>query len=59
MTDGVKQALCGWCCTEVVFLDAIIKEAELWRYWLVHIVVPPMGLQSLSALGWVGEQGEG
>jgi hypothetical protein len=22
---------------------------ELWRYWLVHIVVPPMGLQAPSA----------
>ena len=25
---------------------------ELWRYWLVHIVVPPMGLQTPSA-PWV------
>jgi hypothetical protein len=25
---------------------------ELCRYWLVHIVVPPMGLQTLSA-HWV------
>ena len=25
---------------------------ELWQYWLVHIVVPPMGLQNLSA-PWV------
>ena len=25
---------------------------ELWGYWLVHIVVPPMGLQTLSPL-WV------
>jgi hypothetical protein len=23
---------------------------ELWRYWLIHIVVPPMGLQTPSAL---------
>jgi hypothetical protein len=22
---------------------------DLWGYWLVHIVVPPMGLQTLSA----------
>jgi hypothetical protein len=25
---------------------------ELWRYWLVHIVVPPMGLQTPLA-PWV------
>ena len=25
---------------------------ELWGYWLVHIVVPSMGLQTLSA-PWV------
>ena len=25
---------------------------ELWRYWLVHIVVPPIGLQTPSA-PWV------
>ena len=25
---------------------------ELWEYWLVHIVVPPMGLQAPSA-PWV------
>jgi hypothetical protein len=25
---------------------------ELWGYWLVHIVVPPMGMQTPSAL-WV------
>jgi hypothetical protein len=25
---------------------------ELWDYWLVHVVVPPMGLQTSSA-PWV------
>ena len=34
--------LFGWC----------FSPWELWVYWLVHIVVPPMGLQTPSAL-WV------
>jgi hypothetical protein len=38
-----------WPC---VFLDWWFSPRELWGYWLVHIVVPPMGLQTASA-PWV------
>jgi hypothetical protein len=33
------------------FFDWWFSPRELWGYWLVHIVVPPMGLQIPSA--WV------
>jgi hypothetical protein len=29
-----------------------MSPRELWGYWLVHVVVPPMGLQTPSA-SWV------
>jgi hypothetical protein len=32
-----------------VFFDWCFSPRELWEYWLVHIVVPPRGLQSPSA----------
>jgi hypothetical protein len=32
-----------------VFFDWWFSPKELWGYWLVHIVVPPMGLQTPSA----------
>jgi hypothetical protein len=32
-----------------VFFDWWLSSPELWRYWLVHIVVPPMELQTASA----------
>jgi hypothetical protein len=32
-----------------VFFDWWFSPRELWGYWLVHIVVPPMGLQTSSA----------
>jgi hypothetical protein len=35
-----------------VFFDWWFSSKELWGYWLVHIDVPPMGLQTLSA-PWV------
>ena len=35
-----------------VFLSWWFSPRELWRYWLVHIVVPPMRLQTPSA-PWV------
>jgi hypothetical protein len=35
-----------------VFFDWWFSTRELWGYWLVHIVVPPMGLQTPSA-PWV------
>ena len=35
-----------------VFFDWWFSPKELWGYWLVHIVVPPMGLQTPSA-PWV------
>jgi len=35
-----------------VFFDWWFSPWELWRYWLVHIVVLPMGLQTPSA-PWV------
>ena len=35
-----------------VFFDWWYSSKELWEYWLVHIDVPPMGLQSPSA-PWV------
>jgi hypothetical protein len=35
-----------------VFFDWWFSPREPWRYWLVHIVVPPMGLQTPSA-PWV------
>jgi hypothetical protein len=35
-----------------VFFDWQFSRRELWGYWLVHIVVPPMGLQIPSA-PWV------
>jgi hypothetical protein len=35
-----------------VFFGWWFSTRELWRYWLVHIVVLPMGLQALSAT-WV------
>jgi hypothetical protein len=35
-----------------VFFDWWFSPRELWGYWLVHIVVPPMGLQTPSA-PWV------
>ena len=35
-----------------VFFDWWFSSKELWGYWLVHIDVPPMGLQTPSA-PWV------
>jgi hypothetical protein len=35
-----------------VFFDWWFSLKELWGYWLVHAVVPPMGLQTPSA-PWV------
>ena len=35
-----------------VFFGWRFSPRELWGYWLVHIVVPPMGLQTPSA-PWV------
>jgi hypothetical protein len=35
-----------------VFFGWRFSPRELWRYWLVHIVVPPMGLQTPPGL-WV------
>jgi hypothetical protein len=35
-----------------VFFGWWFRPRELWGYWLVHIVVPPMGLQTPSA-PWV------
>jgi hypothetical protein len=35
-----------------VFFDWWFSPRELWSYWLVHIVVPPRGLQTPSA-PWV------
>jgi hypothetical protein len=34
------------------FFDWWFSSKELWGYWLVHIVVPPMGLQTPS-VPWV------
>jgi hypothetical protein len=34
------------------FFDWWFSPRELWGYWLVHIVVPPMGLQTPS-VPWV------
>jgi hypothetical protein len=31
-----------------VFFGWWFSPWELWGYWLVHIIVPPMGLQNLS-----------
>jgi hypothetical protein len=33
-----------------VFFDWWFSPRELWGYWLVHIIVPPMGLQTPSVL---------
>ena len=35
-----------------VFFDWEFSPRELWGYWLVHIVVPSMGLKTSSA-PWV------
>jgi hypothetical protein len=35
-----------------VFFGWWFSPRELWRYWLIHIVVPPMGLQTPAA-PWV------
>ena len=35
-----------------VFFDRWFSSKELWEYWLIHIDVPPMGLQTPSA-PWV------
>jgi hypothetical protein len=35
-----------------VFFDWWFSSKELWGYWLVHTVVPPMGLQAAS-VPWV------
>ena len=35
-----------------VFFDWWLSPRESWGYWLVHIVVPPIGLQTPSA-PWV------
>ena len=35
-----------------VFFDCWFSSRELGGYWLVHIVIPPMGLQTPSA-SWV------
>jgi hypothetical protein len=35
-----------------VFFDCLYCSKEFWGYWLVHINVPPMGLQTLPA-PWV------
>jgi hypothetical protein len=32
-----------------VFFDWWFNFRELWGYWLVHIDIPPMGLQTPSA----------
>jgi hypothetical protein len=34
-----------------VFFDWWFSSKELWGDWLVHIDVPPMGLQTPSAPG--------
>jgi hypothetical protein len=36
-----------------VFFDWWFSPRELWEYWLVHIVVLPMGLQTPSAPIWI------
>jgi hypothetical protein len=38
-----------------VLFDWWFSSKELWQYWLVHTVVPPMGLQTPSA-PWVLSQ---
>jgi hypothetical protein len=40
------------CTLWLVFFTLFFSLWEIWVYWLVHIVVPPMGLQFPSAL-WV------
>ena len=40
-----------------VFFDWWFSPRELWRYWLVHNVVPPMGLQTPST-PWVSFIGD-
>jgi hypothetical protein len=35
-----------------VFFDWWFSTRELWGYWLVHIVLPPIGLQTPS-VPWV------
>jgi hypothetical protein len=40
------------CVPLCVFFDWWFSPRELWGYWLVHIVVLPMGLQTSSA-PWV------
>jgi hypothetical protein len=38
-----------------VFFDWWFSPRELWGYWLVHMAVPPMGMQTPSA-SWVLSQ---
>ena len=40
------------CVSPCVFFGWWFSPRELWRYWSVHIFVPPMGLQTPSA-PWV------
>jgi hypothetical protein len=46
--------ICGWShwVSPCVFFGLWFSPWELWGYWLFHIVVPPMGLQTPSA-PWV------
>jgi hypothetical protein len=37
-----------------VFFGWWFSPRELWRYWLVHIIVPPMGVQTPSP-PWVNQ----
>ena len=52
MTD---QAILSYICSQshqspCVFFGWWVSPRELWGYWLVHIVVPPMGLQLLHLM---------
>ena len=44
--------ICSWSHGSLHLFGWWFSPWELWGYWLVHIVVPPMGLQNPSA-PWV------
>ena len=48
-----KAIFCGWSHGSLhVYFGWWFSPWDLWEYWLVHIVVPPRGLQTPSA-PWV------
>ena len=51
--NAILCYICGWChgSLYVYSLVGVLVPGRSWGYWLVHIVIPFMGLQPFSSLG--------